>query len=191
MIFCIFFTKIIFNCFFTDCFQSFREIEKHITNHIILIMNELYTKNYIKDRLEPQIKWYSSNARANKTRYQALRLTEIVFSVSLPVQVSFLQRAEPVISITIAISALTVAFSSSVLLFFKFQDKWIRYRSTAELLKREKNLFLMKAGPYEIMSEGDFALRIEDIILQESTAWTATMLKEISRVNRGVDKNEE
>ena len=49
----------------------------------------------------------------------------------------------------------------------------------------------MKAGLYEHINEGDFALRIEDIILQESTAWTATMLKEISRVNRGPDKNEE
>ena len=58
---------------------------------------------------------------------------------------------------------------------YQLQENWITYRSTAEALKRERYLYLAKAGPY---AEGDrhkqLAERLEVLISREHAKWTAS-----------------
>uniref|UniRef100_UPI001033E6A3 DUF4231 domain-containing protein n=1 Tax=Clostridioides difficile TaxID=1496 RepID=UPI001033E6A3 len=62
---------------------------------------------------------------------------------------------------------------SSLRILFKWLDLWIKYRYTAELLKREKFLFLTRTNIY--INENAFNLfteRIEDILNRENENWT-------------------
>jgi Protein of unknown function (DUF4231) len=56
---------------------------------------------------------------------------------------------------------------------YQYQENWITYRSTAEVLKHERYLYLAQAGPY---AEGDrhrqLAERLEGLISQEHATWT-------------------
>ena len=51
----------------------------------------------------------------------------------------------------------------------QYQQNWIRYRSTCESLKREKYLYLAKAGPYAGVSDARALLaeRIESLGSEE------------------------
>ena len=65
-------------------------------------------------------------------------------------------------------------------------DHWVRYRHTAEALRREAFAFVSGVGPYEKYELGDdrlLAARILDFTLQESSAWEETVLSE-SRTSR-------
>ena len=58
---------------------------------------------------------------------------------------------------------------------YQFQERWITYRSMAESLKRERFLYLAKAGPYA----GDdrhrqLAERIEDLVSKDLAKWAAS-----------------
>ena len=58
---------------------------------------------------------------------------------------------------------------------YQFQHNWINYRGTSEQLKREKYLWLAKAGPYASADHPDVLLaeRIEALISREQTRWVA------------------
>lgn len=62
---------------------------------------------------------------------------------------------------------------------FQFQQNWSSYRATAEGLKHEKYLFLMRAGPYRDSPapEGVLAERVEGLVSQEHSAWSAAQAK--------------
>ena len=53
-----------------------------------------------------------------------------------------------VIRITSAILASTIVGITSLLQLIKAQESWILWRYTAETLKKEYNLYMLKAGDY-------------------------------------------
>ena len=58
---------------------------------------------------------------------------------------------------------------------FQFQQNWLGYRATAEALKHEKFLYLMRAGPYRDAPAPDAVLaeRVEGLVSQEHSSWSA------------------
>jgi len=58
----------------------------------------------------------------------------------------------------------------------QYQANWISYRSTCEALKREKFLYLAKAGPYATANDPHALLaeRIESLTSQEHAKWAST-----------------
>ena len=65
---------------------------------------------------------------------------------------------------------------------YQLQEQWIAYRSTAEALRRERYLYLGRAGPY--MGEDrqrQLAERIEGLVAQEHAKWTASHQQAASR----------
>jgi uncharacterized protein DUF4231 len=58
---------------------------------------------------------------------------------------------------------------------FQFQQTWITYRSTAEALKRERYLYLARAGEYaEPDRHRRLAERLEVLISEEHVKWSAS-----------------
>lgn len=128
-------------------------------------------KEYVSGRLENQIKWYSNKSSKCQKWYKWLNGYAYFFALLLaPMgyyieQQFYLRQGMAIIGIIIAI-----------LNFFKSQNKyhenWINYRTTAELLKHEKFLFLAKAGEYDSADAyKKLVERTESIISSENIDW--------------------
>lgn len=126
---------------------------------------------YIANRLEPQIAWYSKKSSRNKSFYYSFKLLEIVFAISIPFCAGYLEEYHQ-LKIIIGSIGVIIAILSAVNILFKFHEKWINYRSTAEALKQEKYLYQGRAGIYA--GEKPLALlveRSEYLISQENSNW--------------------
>ena len=125
--------------------------------------------DFIKDRLDDQIKFYSKKSKQNKSRYLRTQVIIITLGVLIPIinffpivfgtdnavtvfgfrlGFSFFLFVSAIIS---SIIGLTAAMSQ----LNKYYENWLNYRSILELLKREKSLFMNGAGGYFRLSETD------------------------------------
>ena len=122
------------------------------------------------DRLEDQISWYGRKSRDNQRLYKWLKLLEIAIAAALPV----VAAVHSPVWVTGTLAAMVVVLEGAQHLY-QFQQNWITYRSTAEALKRERYLYIAKAGPY---AEGDrhkqLAERLEVLISREHAKWAAS-----------------
>ena len=121
-------------------------------------VNEAKAKKLILEvvvpRLENQIMWYSRKARYNKTRYKTFQTIILVAGAMIPLIniVDFLDLSARIISSAVG---LIIVGSIGKLNFEKYQESWKSYRSTAEVLKKEKYLFENNAGKYSHLDEGE------------------------------------
>jgi hypothetical protein len=135
-------------------------------------MNE---QEYIEQRLQSQIDWYSGRAKRNQQGYRWLRVLEVVLASSIPFFTSLLKEISWM-GIVISLMSVSIAILSGLLALYKFQENWIEYRGTAESLKHEKFMFLTRSGPYSV--EQPFPVlveRVEAILGKEGASWSGTM----------------
>lgn len=100
---------------------------------------------------------------------------EIIASAAIPIIVPYAQSGNA-ISILVAILGALIAILEAVCRLYKYHENWIQYRTTAELLKYHKNLFLTQSAPYnnqEETVENVFVRNIEAIISSENNTWKA------------------
>ena len=127
-------------------------------------MNE---KEYMKDRVNDQIKWYSSKSSYCKKYFYSLRSIEIIIAAIIPISYYFpyVKTFAPFLSIIIVIIV-------GLLSLFKFQENWILYRTTSESLKHEKYLYSTKTPPYNMKNQFNiFVNNIESITSSENSLW--------------------
>lgn len=141
-------------------------------NEINICLNEA---EYISQRLNEQIEWYSQKSSTAQKRYKTLQRAEIIIATATPV-LGCLALAFEYISIflTILISALgsTIAGIEAICKMNKYHENWIQYRYISELLKHEKYLFITKTSPYD--DNAAFSLlvqRVERTISSENVNW--------------------
>jgi Protein of unknown function (DUF4231) len=122
------------------------------------------------ERLETQIKWYGSHARANKRSYLRIKVVQIVAAAVIPV----IAAADLDVWVAGALGALVVVLES-VQQLFQFHSNWTTYRSTAEALKHEKYLYVASAGAYATAHDPAALLaeRVEGRVSQEHAAWAS------------------
>lgn len=133
---------------------------------------------YLKARLEPQIKWYDDKSKANKTRYLACRCIEIVCAAIIPFLSGFAQGGSWRVAVSIGLLGILVAACAGITSLFQFQEHWIKYRTTAESLKKEKYLYLTRGEPYETENPLPILVqRVETLVSQENTNWAQYMMK--------------
>lgn len=120
------------------------------------------------DRLDGEIKWYSSKSKWNQEWFKRLKVTEIVAAALIP----FAAGVSAPALLTGALGVLVVVLESLQSLY-QLQCNWISYRSTAEGLKHEKYLYYAGAGPYSCAADRDVMLaeRIEALISTEHGKW--------------------
>jgi ABC-type multidrug transport system fused ATPase/permease subunit len=134
-------------------------------------------QKYFETRYQGQKKWYASKARLNKKKYFLLQWTVIVLAAVTPILVvSF--TSSNTRWITVLISAF-VAVGTAALKTFQYQEKWINYRTTAEMLKKEEYFYMASVGDYQKSQNRKrlFVERVESIISNENTSWF-TLVKE-------------
>lgn len=134
-------------------------------------------EEYLEDRVESQIAWYSKKSNQNQMWFKALRITEIISAAFIPFISSISSKYE-VLPYIIGFLGIIIAVSAAVSSLFKFQENWIQYRITVEQLKHEKFLFKTSTGIYDAPnSYGTFVQRIENLISRENSLWAQQIRK--------------
>lgn len=139
-------------------------------------MNE---KEYISNRLEDQINWYSKKSVWNQKLFKLLQVYQIIAAALIPVFVIYVSDTSDSMRLLVAFLGASIAIVSGIIGLYKFQENWLEYRTTCESLKHEKFLFLTCSEPYNI--EDPFPLlvnRVETFISKENTNWAQYMRKE-------------
>ena len=128
-------------------------------------------QTYFAERLDPEIKWHGEISARERRRYLRYKTFEIFLAATIPVLTAF--AAEGLwIKVLMNIFAISLAFFGGISRLWKFQENWMCYRITCEALKREKYLYLIKAGAYR--SKDSFPLfvqQIEVILSKENVQW--------------------
>jgi hypothetical protein len=139
--------------------------------------------DYLERRFKPQLEWYEKKAKDNMLRFRVLRISIIVLSLLISVinatglASNSNDTARGTQLFTAIISASILGFTSFLQLT-KSQEDWILFRSTAERLKSEYQLFMHNTRPYSDSNDETsktrlFIERIETMYLTEGSEFTS------------------
>jgi hypothetical protein len=137
--------------------------------------------------LERSFVFFHKSAGRNRAAYLALRTTVLLAGALIPI-VALATSNEVVVA---CLGALIVA-AEGIAQLTQVHDHWVRYRRTAEVLRREALAFVAGAGPYEkgeLRDDQLLAARMLDFAGQESAQWEETILAAgpTSNLTRQVD----
>ena len=129
-------------------------------------------------RLEDQRSYYDGKAGLYQSQYKRIKLGLIGLSAGIPLIV-FLPGE--IFKYVVAGVGVLIAMLEGLLLLNQYGPLWIKYRSTAEGLKRERWLMLSHAGDYAGKSDEDalrqLAERVEGLLQAEQREWSAEQQK--------------
>ena len=145
-------------------------------------------QEYLDQRYTPQLRWYDAKSLYNHRMYMIYQTAIVLCATINPVLAAYLEgRSQGYLAsghdCTLASSHgwLTVAISTIVAILvglhniLKYQEKWLRQRSSCERLKREFYCYELGAGGYDSLSEENrqklFVDRAETIVAEEQTDW--------------------
>ena len=138
-------------------------------------MDKEVFKNYIKDRYEQQIEYYSKKSELNKRFYISFQISLIVFSSLTPVLIgiAFCSSDLDLLKWIPIVTSVLVAIIAGVLKVCSFHENWINFRTTCETLKKEIHFFKAGVGEYENSRDKEalFVERVESLISRENTLW--------------------
>lgn len=146
---------------------------------------EITEEEYLENRLNHQIKWYSNKSMRSQRKYKVFKMLEILFAALIPVLSIF---SKDLIQLTWVIASLGggITIIEGWLSTNKYHENWIEYRSICEILKQEKYMFLTKTGVYNTQAKFKFLVeRTESIISKENINWANLNVKS-NRRNKNV-----
>ena len=129
-------------------------------------------KQYIQQRLDKQKDWYSKNSQKNQNWHKRLQIIQIFSAVSIPFLASVITE-QSTLKFTTGGLGVLIAVITGVSALYKFDEKWIKYRTTAESLKHEKFLYETRVEPYDGAEPFPILVkRVETLISQENSDWS-------------------
>jgi hypothetical protein len=138
---------------------------------------------YLKQRLDEQIKvvrrqeWVQQMDAHHNSR-------KIVCAAIIPLLSGFTKYSDPLIVVIMGVLGVCVAVAAGFSSLLKYQENWIKYRTTAESLKKEKHLFQTRVEPYNTEEPlGIFVQRVETLVSQENTNWAQYMMRPVREGN--------
>ena len=129
--------------------------------------------NYKEERLEEQIRWHSKKARQNKLKFRLCQIIILIAGTIIPIinvaGIGDLTR------ITSSIIGGIIVIITGLSQLEKYQENWILYRTSSELLKKEKYFFENNAGEYLNQDEKErnklLVERVETIVSAETSKY--------------------
>ncbi len=142
-------------------------------------------QEYIKQRVDDQIDWYDKKSKNAQKWYKRLQIIEIILAALIPLLSGYVSSRK-YIALIVGIFGAAIAVIESITKLNKYHENWIQYRSTCEMLKYQKHLFLTGSSPYNQSDEtieNIFVRNIENIISSENNQW-----KNINTEREGANK---
>jgi hypothetical protein len=118
-------------------------------------------EEYVRDRLDAEIAWYSRKSQYSQSWFKRLRVIEILLAATIPLVVGYISPQTEVLKLVVGTMGVVVAFISGLVTLSRFQENWLEYRTVAETLKHEKYLYLTQSAPYD--GEAPFRLLVERV----------------------------
>lgn len=143
------------------------------------------TEEYIEKCLDKQLEWYSKKSAHSQKMYKRSQIIEIVLASCIPLLSGYASKST-YISVIIGLLGAAIAITESVSKLYKWHENWIQYRTTSELLKYHKHLYLTQSPPYtagNITIDNIFIKNIEDIISSENNQWKETEFSKNTKNN--------
>jgi hypothetical protein len=105
-------------------------------------------QTYLRDRWLDQLEWFERKAGSNQRRYKQYRTVAIAGGVLLPVLINLATtRSDEVFDTLAIVVSILVGLAAGLESFLRPDERWLRYRQTAEQLRAEWWLFVNLAGP--------------------------------------------
>jgi len=150
-------------------------------------MDKEVFKDYVENRYKDQMAYYCKSAGRNQKKYKQFQWILIIFSAITPILAALDGKWFSTQIAVVAISAL-VAILTTGLKTFQYQETWVSYRTTNELLKPEIYYYNFGVGPYAeegIDKETLFVSRVETILDKEHINWpTAKKMHEAEHAEK-------
>ena len=138
------------------------------------------TKDYVENRLLPQMTWYSAKSREYKGQYYMLMSFSIVLGAMIPVT-SLLLKGPLWVQVLIASLGASVTALNAYLSLNNSKDLWLTYRNTREILLRTLYFYFNNAEKFSKgTAEEKDALLIEVCeaeLARENGTWRSMMEK--------------
>ena len=133
----------------------------------------------LEDRLDEQIRWYSAKSQWNQRWFKRLRLLEFALAALIPFLIGlgrYFPSAENTSLFLVGLLGVVIAVITGAIGLYRFQENWLQYRVSAEILKREKYFYLMRTACYRDESDEEaFNLlkeRVESLLGEKNQNWT-------------------
>jgi hypothetical protein len=133
-------------------------------------------------RLDDQLRYYSRSSRRCHLRYKLIKGGEILLGVAIPLLVYH------DLKLLTAASGAVIAAAEAFLHLNQYATLWIEYRATAERLKREKWLFLARAGAYRELTDADALVQLAEQVEQHLSGEHDKWLDDLRQAAREVPK---
>lgn len=135
------------------------------------IENNLTEESYIRTRIDDQINWYDKKSIHHQNVYKWIKRIQIFLTAIIPFLAALVIDYKWILYLISGIGVL-VTVLEGFLSLGKHHENWIEFRGICETLKREKYMYLGKAGVYSENSDFNFLVeRIETIISKENINW--------------------
>lgn len=130
-------------------------------------------------RFESCLKWYIRKACFYKLVFYIFTFTGAICPIVVAALNNVTLDAKYMKYMQLALTVLSVAASVSAIILatVRAQEKWTRYRSAAENLKRERSLYLERKKLGKEDSEEEFVNNIEEYMKQENQEWRQNNVK--------------
>lgn len=144
-------------------------------------------KCYLQTRVNPQISWLNASSGKYKKgfmRYRIVALALSSFTTILPSYMNYKDEANPQVAVLVGwipfavqLASASATLSLALLSLNRSQENWVRYRSSAEALEREKQLFLTSTTEAYASGQAfqNFVFQAEAIMQEERSQWTRQM----------------
>jgi hypothetical protein len=130
--------------------------------------------DYKLGRLQEQIDWHSKKARHNKRRYRISEIIILFVAAIIPL-INVLGFADQQTRIVSSVLGATIAIVTGLTQLEKYQENWIIYRTTTELLKKEKYFYESEVGEYSDLDESKrkklLVERVESMVSSETSKY--------------------
>ena len=139
----------------------------------------LQRRNKALKRYDDEIQWYERTKKSQRLTFQFIQFSVILFSGLTPLLLLIPDCPKLAAALPAAVAGMLTAITAT----FRFQDNYIRFAYTAEMLKSEKLKFETRSTKDYRVAAGDqeafeiFVSRMEELIINEVTDWRQTAVK--------------
>jgi Protein of unknown function (DUF4231) len=130
--------------------------------------------SYKEERLQKQIEWHSQKARHNKLRFRLYQIITLIASAIISI-INVANVGDFQTRMISSIIAGVIVVATGITQLEKYQENWILYRTSSELLKKEKYFFENNIGEYSNPDEKErnklLVERVESIVSAETSKY--------------------